>query len=505
MTLALPTINKMKQLADEIGLDISNDELEIYQNFIGNDLRSIRKLDLIADYLPKVKYPRQNNYETLPSHNPYNAWATKFNVKGSGKGILKGKSIILKDSVFLAGAPAKNGTSILEDFIPQFDATVVTRILDEGGEIVGKANSEFMGLCGGSHSSDHGNVNNPRKKGFSSGGSSSGVAALVASGEVDMGIGGDQGGSIRIPASFSGICGMKPTHGLVPYTGVMSMDPFLDHCGPLTRNVFENALLLEAIAGPDGIDSRQINLKVEKYTNFQTKNLKDFRIGIVKEGFDTLGSEKEVDIAVRDSAKKLSEFGATVEEISVPMQSYVAAIYTPIVIQGIARSMFWSYGTGVGRDDQYSGTLSEKIKSLLMQPNQLPETGKLFLLEALHFEKEFGLSYYSKAMNLARKLRKSYDNVLSNYDVLIMPTLPMKATPLPSNDDPIDYRITKAFEMNGNAMTFNMTHHPAFSLPCAKINDLPVGLMMISNFFSEKTIYQVAGQFENIFKWEEVK
>ena len=108
-------------------------------------------------------------------------------------------------------------------------------------------------------------------------------------------------------------------------------------------------------------------------------------------------------------------------------------------------------------------------------------------------------------MNLARKLRKSYDNVLSNYDVLIMPTLPMKATPLPSNDDPIDYRITKAFEMNGNTMTFNMTHHPAFSLPCAKINDLPVGLMMISNFFSEKTIYQVAGQFEKIFKWEEVK
>ena len=96
---------------------------------------------------------------------------------------------------------------------------------------------------------------------------------------------------------------MKPTHGLVPYTGVMSMDPFLDHCGPLTRNVFENALLLEAIAGSDGIDSRQINIKVEKYTNFQTKNLKDFRIGIVKEGFDTLGSEKEVDIAVQSLLK----------------------------------------------------------------------------------------------------------------------------------------------------------------------------------------------------------
>ena len=178
------------------------------------------------------------------------------------------------------------------------------------------------------------------------------------------------------------------------------------------------------------------------------------------------------------------------------MQSYVAAIYTPIVIQGIARSMFWSYGTGVGRDDQYSGTLSEKIKSLLMQPNQLPETGKLFLLEALHFEKEFGLSYYSKAMNLARKLRKSYDNVLSNYDVLIMPTLPMKAT-FTSND--IDnYRIT-ALKMNGNTMTFNMTHHPAF-LYLVKINTF-VGLMMISNFFENNISLQVNLK---IFKWRKL-
>ena len=504
MALTKPTINRMTQLANEIGLDIDNEELEIYQSFIASDVDSLKTLDLLSDFTPSVDYPRQKHFETMPEENPYNAWATKFNVKGSKTGLLHGKTVVLKDSIFLAGAPAKNGATFLDDFIPQFDATVVTRILDQGAEIVGKANSEYMGLCGGSHSSDYGNVNNPRRKEFSSGGSSSGVAALVSSGEVDMGLGGDQGGSIRIPASFSGLCGMKPTHGLVPYTGIMSMDPFLDHCGPLTKNVYDNAIMLEAIAGYDGIDSRQTNLSIEKYSRFQTESLRGFKIGIIKESFGTPGAEEDVDKAVHSSAKKFEELGSYVEEISIPMQLYVGSIFTPIVIQGIARSMFWSFGTGVGRDDQYSVTLSEKIRALLNSPNQLPETGKLFLLEALFFEKEFGLRYYGKAMNLARKLRKKYNDALKKFDILIMPTLPMKATPLPSKEDPIDFRIKRAFEMNGNTMTFNMTHHPAFTLPCAQINGLPVGMMMIGNFFSEKTIYEVANQFEKAFKWSDL-
>ncbi len=160
----------------------------------------------------------------------------------------------LKDNVALAGVPMMNGASTLEGFVPASDATIVTRMLDAGATILGKAVCEHFCLSGGSHTSDPGPVHNPHRIGYSAGGSSSGSGALVAAGEVDLAIGGDQGGSIRIPASYCGIVGMKPTHGLVPYTGVMPIETTIDHTGPMTASVGDNALLLEVLAGPDGLD-----------------------------------------------------------------------------------------------------------------------------------------------------------------------------------------------------------------------------------------------------------
>ena len=150
-----------------------------------------------------------------------------------------------------------NGTSTLEGYVPDVDATIVTRILDAGGFILGKAVCESLCFSGGSHTSDTGPVRNPHNTDYTTGGSSSGSAALVAAGEVDLAIGGDQGGSIRIPASWCGIYGLKPTYGLVPYTGIFPIELTLDHTGPMARSVADVALLLEAIAGPDGLDPRQ--------------------------------------------------------------------------------------------------------------------------------------------------------------------------------------------------------------------------------------------------------
>ena len=174
------------------------------------------------------------------------------------------------------------------------DATIVTRMLDAGGTIVGKTHCEYFCFSGGSHTCAAGAVHNPHKMGYSSGGSSSGSAVVVATGEVDMAIGGDQGGSIRIPAAFSGIYGMKGTHGLVPYTGVMPIEITIDHTGPMTRNVRDNALLLEVLAGPDGLDPRQGTPKVANYTEALGGGVKGLRIGVVKEGFGAseLGSRR---------------------------------------------------------------------------------------------------------------------------------------------------------------------------------------------------------------------
>src|SRR5947199_2685820 len=202
----------------------------------------------------------------------------------------------------LAGVPMMNGASTLEGYVPDFDATVVSRILDEGGEIIGKTHCEYFCLSGGSHTNATGPVHNPHKKGYSAGGSSSGSAVLVARGEADMALGGDQGGSIRMPASFCGIYGMKATHGLVPYTGIMPIEIYVDHTGPMTRTVADNALLLEVIAGPDGYDPRQYAPRVQSYTDGLERGVRGMRIALVREGFGRPDSERTVDEKVRQGA-----------------------------------------------------------------------------------------------------------------------------------------------------------------------------------------------------------
>ena len=223
----------------------------------------------------------------------------------------------------IAGVPMMNGASTLEGYVPDVDATIVTRILDAGGTILGKAVCEYFCFSGGSHTSASGPVHNPHRHGCSAGGSSSGSAALVAAGEVDMAIGGDQGGSIRIPSSFCGIYGMKPTHGLVPYTGIMPIELTIDHTGPMSATVADNALLLEVLAGPDGLDPRQHGVAADHYTSALGQGAAGLRIAVVPEGFGHGNSEPEVDAMVRQAADAFRNLGATVDEVSIPFTRWV--------------------------------------------------------------------------------------------------------------------------------------------------------------------------------------
>ena len=202
-----------------------------------------------------------------------------------------------QDNIMLAGVPMMNGSSTMEGYMPDFDATIV--MLDAGAEIKGKVHCEHFCLSGGSHTNSSGPVHNPHKMGYSAGGSSSGSGVVVALGEVDMAIGGDQGGSIRMPSSFCGTYGMKPTWGLVPYTGIMPIEIFVDHTGPMTANVADNALLLEVLAGDDGYDPRIKAPKVQEYTKALGLGVKGMKIGVVKEGFQQATAEAAVNESVR--------------------------------------------------------------------------------------------------------------------------------------------------------------------------------------------------------------
>ena len=187
---------------------------------------------------------------------------------------------------------------------------------------------------------------------------------MVATGEADMAIGGDQGGSIRIPSSFSGIYGMKGTHGLVPYTGVMPIELTLDHTGPMTRNVRDNALLLEVLAGADGLDPRQIAPKVANYTQALEGGVKGMRIGIVKEGFGHPVSERDVDAKVMAGAQLFKKLGATVDEISVPMHLLAPAIWLPIAAEGATEFMMKGNGMGTNWRGLYNTTPARRALRL---------------------------------------------------------------------------------------------------------------------------------------------
>src|SRR5947207_12235043 len=318
--LRKPPLDELGRIAKSYDLDLSTEDLASFRTLMDGVLASYRRLDQFAEPTLPVKYARNAGSRPPASENRLNAWYWKCSIKGAPSGPLAGKKIAIKDNVCVAGVPMMNGTATLEGYVPEADATIVTRILDAGGEIVGKTVCESLCFSGGSHTSDTGPVLNPHDHSRSAGGSSSGSAALVVAGGCDMAIGGDQGGSIRIPSAWCGAYGLKPTYGLVPYTGVFPIELTLDHTGPIAASTRDVALLLEAIAGDDGLDPRQKDVKVEAYTQALANDTQGLRIGIVTEGFGWPGlSEQDADELVEASAQRFTQLGAQVSKISIPL------------------------------------------------------------------------------------------------------------------------------------------------------------------------------------------
>ncbi|HWG80716.1 MAG TPA: amidase [Stellaceae bacterium] len=500
-TVKRPTLEQMKQLVSSLHMSMSEREVGEYLDVLEGTFLAYDRLNQLPDNLPPVRYPRTPGYRPPAGENKLNAWAVKAEVRGAPYGPLAGKRVVLKDNVCLAGVPMMNGASTLEGYVPDIDATLVTRILDAGGTIVGKAHCEYFCLSGGSHTSALGPVHNPYKFGYAAGGSSSGSGALVGAGEVEMAIGGDQGGSIRMPSCWCGCYGMKPTHGLVPYTGVMPIEATIDHAGPMTTTVADNALLLEVIAGADGLDPRQYNVRVDKYTTALGRGVAGMRIGVLAEGFNWPSSEPDVDHKVREAAQRFRAMGAAVETVSIPMHHDGGAIWTPIALEGLQAQMMHGNGMGFNWKGLYTTSLLDAHANWRARANELSRTLKISMFAGEYFIRYYRGHFYAKAQNLGRVLRKAYDDVLARYDLLLMPTLPMKATPLPPANAPLALWCQRAFEMLPNTCPFDVTGHPGMNVPCAMSDGLPVGMMLVGKHYDEATIYRAAHAFEQSGDW----
>ena len=503
-TVKTPTLDQLRATANALGFTMGDAELAEHLECLLPGFAAYNVVDRMADEMPPVTYPRTPGRRPEGEENRYGAWYVKSEIKGATTGKLAGKTVAIKDNVCVAGVPMMNGASTLEGYMPDMDATVVQRILDAGGTILGKAVCEQFCFSAGSHTSSSGPVHNPHRHGYSAGGSSSGSAALVAAGEVAMALGGDQGGSIRMPASFCGIYGMKPTHGLVPYTGIMPIELTLDHTGPMTATVEDNALLLEVIAGPDGLDPRQYGGEPQPYREALGRGARGLRIGVVEEGFGHPQSMATSDAVVREAADRLRGLGATVETVSIPMHRLGHAIWLPIAAEGATMQMMHGNGFGFNWQGQYVVSLLDAHSGWRERADELSDSLKNTMLLGQHMTMHYRGRYYAKAQNLVRKLRRAYDEALARYDLLLMPTLPMTATPLPAAGATVSEVVQRAFEILPNTAPFDCTHHPSMSLPCGSVDGLPVGMMLTGKLYDESTIYRCAGAFEAGVDWKAI-
>ncbi len=502
MPIQAPNPVQIHEIAESFGIELTVKDAQSFADLIAGVKPSYDRLDALAEPTLPVKYPRDSGTWPAPEKNLHNAWYRITEIRGADGGPLAGKKIAIKDNVCVAGVPMMNGSRVLESYVPDIDATVVTRILDAGGTIVGKAACEDLCFSGASHTCATGPIRNPHKPSHSAGGSSGGSAAVLAAGEADMALGGDQGGSIRIPASWCGVYGLKPTHGLVPYTGVFPIELTIDHCGPMANSVEDVALLLAAIAGPDGYDPRQGEATTQDYLTALGNGAKDMKIAVLKEGFGRPESEEITDQKVRTAIKQFESLGATVEEVSLPMHLDGYHIWNAIIIEGSTELMIKGNAFGTSWYGHYTTSLLDAFaRGWHARPNDLSETVKLVLFLGEYLKQNYHGRYYAKAQNLKRSLRQAYDDVLESHDVIVMPTIPFRATEIPPADCSREDYVGRALDMVGNTCPFDVTGHPAMTVPCGLAEDLPIGLMIVGKRYDEATVLRTAEAFARASDW----
>jgi amidase len=499
MVIRRPSVEELALHARAEGFAATLPELQAYQARIDATFQAYDRIDQLVEPKLPVLYPRDRGYRPSEDENPLGAWAWKCSVRGEQQGLLAGKRIALKDVIAVAGMPLMNGSAVMDGFTSDVDATVVTRILEAGGEIVGKAVCENFCFSGGSHTSYPAPVLNPHDLDRWAGGSSSGSAVVVANGECEMALGCDQGGSIREPSSYCGVFGLKPTYGLVPYTGIGSLEPTVDHVGPIAATVEDIARLLESIAGRDEFDARQAVTipEIPAYSQRFDEGCKGIRIGVVTEGFGwPEASEEDVDDTVRSAARAFKDLGASVTEVSIPMHRDAPAIFTAVVIEGAWSTMIRDDGIGRGWLGYYDTNLVKFYgSSRRTRANDFPHTVKLVSLIASYMAERYHSVYYSKGQNLRRSLRAAYDAMLEEFDLLVMPTTPQKAIPFDSERSLAD-DLFMSLNMIQNTCGFDLTGHPALNVPCGLSDGLPVGLMLVGRHWDEVTILRAARAFE---------
>jgi len=440
-------------------------------------------IDRINDVDKKVRA-----FITVDEENAL-AKAQEYDKTGEYKGIL-GIPYALKDIICTRGLRTTCSSKMLEDFVPTYDATVARKLKEEKGVLVGKLNMDEFAMGSSTEHSAFFPTHNPWNLDRVPGGSSGGSAAAVASDEVPFTLGTDTGGSIRQPASFCGVVGLKPTYGRVSRWGVIAFASSLDQVGVFSKDVTDTALVMNIISGHDPLDSTSVDLKVPDYTAYLTPDIKGMKIAYPQEYFRQ-GVNEEIQNLVKEALKQYEAMGAIVEEVSLPHSEYALPAYYLVAPAEASANLARYDGVRYGLRDMEAENIIDMFSSSRAQGFG-DEVKRRIMLGTYALSSGYYDAYYLKALKVRRLIANDFSRVFEDYDVIVSPTTPTTAFSLgEKTGDPLTLYMNDIL-----TVPVNMAGLPGISIPCGFAEGLPVGMQIIGKPFAEGTILKAAFAYE---------
>ena len=417
-----------------------------------------------------------------------------------GLGPLDGVPMMLKDNLCTRGIRTTCCSKMLENFVPPYNAHVAERLQESGAVMVGKGNLDEFAMGSSTENSAYFTTRNPWDLGRVPGGSSGGATAAVSAGEAMYSLGSDTGGSIRQPASFCGVVGLKPTYGAVSRYGLVAFGSSLDQIGPVTKDVTDSALVMNAIAGHDARDSTSVPFDPPDYTEALVPDIQGMRIGVPKDYF-VEGMGQDVVEVMERSIAKLEELGAEVDrEVSLPHTKYALAVYYIIAPSEASANLARYDGVKYGYSAQEAGSMWEAMEKT-RQHGFGPEVKRRIMLGTYALSSGYYDAYYLKAQKVRTLIRREFEEAFERFDALVAPTCPTPAFELGDKiDDPVQMYLSDICTIPANIAGI-----PAMSVPAGFSFGLPVGMQIMAKAFREPTLYRLAYAYEQSMGWRHLR
>lgn len=486
------TTDEIAKYAERTQLDSERFDQDEQAGAVATQDNLVGRLDELYPRSP----PDREYWNPDEDEDPNAAFLTRCDIQRTEDGPLSELSIVIKDNIAVAGLPMTCGSPLLEDYVPSDDATVVDRILNAGGRVAGKANMDEFALGGDPETMRFRLARNPHDPDHQPGGSSAGSGVAVADDLVDVALGSDTGGSIRFPASFCGVVGLKPSQGFVPLTGFVQFSKLNDEIGILGDTVEHVARTLGVISGPDSYDATTLASTSEDYVDavsgLDAESATSFTIGIPEELF---GGDPTVDEIVQDAIDDIEVAGATVREVSIPDFEYAIPAWWAITMTEVA-AYFQSNGNNYWQrsinDPEFTAAIKEAFAG---EADELGDYIADVLIYGEHLSDEYGDEYYARAQRARKMVTAGVNDALEDVDVLAGPTTPIAAPAWEGENYLEDSSLDEAVRTTA---PFNLTGHPAVSVPCGTDDGLPVGLQFIAEHGADAAALQVASVWETI-------